>query len=295
MWQVCSVLLCSANVLNTLLADKNGSTLPFLQLTITYFILFVAHIWRYKHSEVSWLGYVVVSIFNCAGDVAAIYAYNTTSLSSAMLLTTTVIFWVAPMSVFILKRKLSVVQCISIVVGLGGVISIFIADGAGESKWVGNVLSLGSAVSYAIANILQEKLVYTASVTTYLCRFSIFALPTSGILSGAVEWKSIRDYVWNPASYGLLFGYGILLFIYYTFVPFVMQFSSAVEMNISLLTSNFFSLAISILAFGQKAEWLYFVGFFCVPIAIVLYTLFPYKEKTQEMRDEEDLTTGERE
>lgn len=292
MWQVCSILLCSVNVLNTVLADRNGSTLPFLQLTTAYFILFVAHIWRYQKSDVSWLGYVVVSVFNCAGDVAAVYAYNTTSLSSAMLLTTTVIFWVAPMSVLILKRKLSLVQCIAIAVGLGGVVTIFIADGAGESKWVGNILSLASAVSYAIANILQEKLVYTASVTIYLCRFSIFALPTSGILSGVVEWKSIRDYLWNPSTYAIIFVYGILLFIYYTFVPFVMQFSSAVEMNISLLTSNFFSLAISILVFGQKAEWLYLVGFFCVPIAIVMYTLFPHNEKITEA-GEHDMETND--
>jgi hypothetical protein len=45
------------------------------------------------------------------------------------------------------------------------------------------------------------------------------------------------------------------------------------------LTSNFFSLVISILAFGQKAHCLYLVEFFCVPIAIVLYAWWTPKEE----------------
>ena len=246
---------------------------------ITYGILFVSHIWRFQKSEVSWFYYILVSAFNCAGDVTAIYAYNTTSLASAMLLTTTVIFWVAPLSFFVLKRRLSVVQMLSLVVGICGVVMVFIADGTKGSRWLGNLLSVCSAMSYAVANTLQEKLVYAASVTVYLCRFSMFAFPVSGILCGAVEWKQVRDYDWQPQIYGYVFGYAILLFVYYTAVPFIMQFSSALEMNISLLTANFFSLAISIWAFGQKAQWLYLVGFICVPVAIVLFTVFPYKEK----------------
>ena len=294
-----SMLLTVINVINTLLADRNGSTLPFLQLCITYAILLIAYVWRFEKSEMSWIPYIIVSIFNFIGDSTAIFAYDSTSLSSAMLLTTTVIFWVTPLSYFFLKRKYSIIQLISIVVGFTGVILVFVADGVGDSRWVGNLCAFSSALAYAIANILQEKLVYSASATLYLCRFSIITAPISGIFCGALEWKKIRDYNWEALSYVFIFLYTILLAVYYTGIPFIMQFSNATEMNISLLSANFFSLLISILAFGQKAAWLYLVGFFCIPIAIVLYTLFPYKEKNvnpssnQDQRNVEDNLNSE--
>lgn len=65
-----------------------------------------------------------------------------------------------------------------------------------------------------------------------------------------------------------------------------MQYSDATTMNISMLTSNFYSLAISILAFGQKASWLYLVGFFCVPIAIVIFTVFAPKEEGEKIQNQ---------
>ena len=114
MWQVMSVLLTVINVINTLLADRNGSTLPFLQLCITYSLLFLTYVWQWEKSEMSWIPYFIVSFFNFVGDSTAIVAYNTTSLSSAMLLTTTVVFWVTPLSYFILKRKYSIIQLISL-------------------------------------------------------------------------------------------------------------------------------------------------------------------------------------
>ncbi|OHS93585.1 Integral membrane protein [Tritrichomonas foetus] len=282
-WQLMSMLLTAINVINTLLADRNGSTLPLLQLCITYSLLLFTHVWRFERSEISWIPYLIVSVFNFVGDTTAIVAYNTTSLSSAMLLTTTVVFWVTPLSFFFLKRKYSLVQLFSIAFGFCGVILVFVADGVGDSKWVGNLCSFMSALAYAIANILQEKLVYSASVTLYLCRFSLFTAPISAACSGIFEHKTIRDYNWNTASFLFIFGYSILLAVYYTGIPFVMQFSNATEMNISLLSANFFSLLISIVAFGQKAEWLYLVGFFFIPISITLYTLFPYKEKKTEL------------
>ena len=281
MWQLMSALLTGINVINTLLSELNGSTLPLLQLFITYSLLLISHVWHYERSDVSWLPYLVVSVFNIIGDTTSIFAYNTTSLSSAMLLSTTVVFWVTPLSFIFLKRKYSIVQLFSIVFGFMGVVMVFIADGVGDSKWVGNLLAFLAALSYAIANILQEKLVYSASANLYLCRFSIFSMPISGICCAGFEWKIIRNYNWNVRSYLFIFGYAILLAVYYTGIPMIMQFSNATEMNISLLSGNFFSLLISILAFGQKAEWLYLVGFFFIPISITLYALFPYKPKKQ--------------
>lgn len=279
LWQLCSILLCAMNVINSILSKKNGKTLPFFQMALTYFLLFLIFIWNFRKNEISWLKYLIVVIFNILGDTSSIMAYNTTSLSSAMLLGTTVIFWVAPLSYIFMKRFFSTLQILSLFVGFGGVVMIFIGDGVGKSRWKGNLLALCSALFYAIANILQESLVYSAPVTIYLSRLSIISTPITCILSGSIEWKSIKNYNWNLKTCILICLYSIILCLYYISIPSIMQFSNATEMNISLLSSNFFSLLISILCFNQKPIILYLIGFFCVPISIALFTLFPYKEK----------------
>ena len=104
----------------------------------------------------------------------------------------------------------------------------------------------------------------------------------TGILTGAFEWKQIRSYNFSVKVVLLILLYALIQTIYYTFCPFIMQHSTAAEMNLSFL--------ISILAFGQKASWLYLVGFFCIPIAIAIYSLFPPKEQKVDDRsyDEEE-------
>jgi drug/metabolite transporter (DMT)-like permease len=277
LWQVASLLLYSENLFNTLLANHNGETLPFLQLALAYTLLFLTHIWKYQRSDISWLKYFIVSLFSGAGDCMAIFAYNETSLSSAMLLSTTSIFWVAPLTFFFLKRRLSLVQILSLFIAFTGIVLVCVADGMGSSRWIGNCLSIAAAISYAVSNVLQEALVKAAPATTFLCRFSIFMAPAMIVIGGAIEWKAIAEYNWEGLIVAYVLGYAILLAAFYTCVPSLLQLSSAMEMTISLLTSNFFSLATSIIAFGQKPEWLYLVGFFCVPIAIVLFEVFAPK------------------
>lgn len=293
-WQVLSLILCMANLFNTLLANRFNGTLPFFQLALNYTLLIILHTWRMHKAETSWIKYIILAIFNVGGDIFAIYAYNTTSLSSAMLLSTTVIFWVAPLSCLILHQCISFLQFISILVGMTGVVLVFIADGAGNSRWEGNLLALSSAICYAIANVMQEFLLKKEDVTTCLCRLSITLSPICSICAGIIEWKSIRDYKWNFQSVGYVIGYVILLSSYVSLIPIVLQFSSATEMNISLLTSNFYSLIISIIWFYQKFSWLYLFGFLCIPLAITIFSLFPPKIKKEETSNNEQyLLEGE--
>ena len=279
MWQVCSIANCSGATLVTYISTLNGYSLPFLQLALTYISLLVLHYRFAPKTAMPWLRYIFVSIMNFGGDVTAIYAYTMTSLASAMMLVTTVIFWVAPISYFYLKRSMSWQQVLSIFIGVAGIVVVFIADGTEGSKWQGNVLALSSAFCYAIANILQEVLVYENSVSTYIFRFTLCTAPVAAICSGAVEWKSIYEFDWSWRVIICLIAYVILLAFYYSFVPVVLQHSNATEMNISFLSVNFFSLGLSILLFGQKASWLYLIGFLFIPVAIVIYCLWGPEKK----------------
>ena len=292
-WQICSLFLCSIGTICTYIASKYDSTIPLLMMSMGYFVILLCSAWKVPKAEISWWRYIVVSVCAVAGDYTAIQSYNHTSFSSALLLLTTVVFWVAPLSFIVFKRKISLMQFFAILLSIGGSACVLIADGTAGSKWLGNVFALSSAILYAILTVIQELLVHNDSLHLYFFRFSVGALPVAIILSGALEWKTMRDYDWTVESASLTVLYSVLLAVCDFMSPFIMKYSDATTMNISMLTSNFYSLAISILGFGQSASWLYLVGFFCVPIAIIIFSIFEpkdQKKKEEPMPIEENHT-----
>lgn len=285
-WQVVSLMLCCSGTVCSYIATYYVNTIPLLMMGIGYTILLIVSCWRVPKTDIAWWRYLVVALLLIAGDYTGIQAYNTTSLASAMLLVTTVSFWVAPVAWFILKRKITLIQFFAILLGMCGSVMVFIADGTEGNRWLGNVLALVSALTYAVGTVLQELLVHNDSMHIYIFRFACGASPISIILSGSLEWKVMRDFEWCWQSVLLILTYSCILVLYDIASPFVMQFSDATTMNLSMLTSNFYSLAISILLFGQKASWLYLVGFICIPIAITLYTIFAPKAPEIENADD---------
>ena len=195
-WQLCAIVVCLSGTMCTLIVESFGQTIPLLMLAITYFLILICNVWWWPPSDVSWWKYMLIAICGLGGDWTAVLAYNTTSLASAMLLVTTVIFWVAPLSYFVFHRKINWKQFIAILIAAGGISLVFVADGTEGSRWVGNLLALGSAVCYAISTVTQEKVVNDASVRLYLCRFSVCAFPLAAALSGGLEWKIIYNYDW---------------------------------------------------------------------------------------------------
>ena len=272
-WQVLAVILCGGGTVVSYTSSIYGEFIPILSLSICYFIIFITNVWWWPHSDSPWWTYFLVALCCLGGDVSGIFAYNYTSLASAMLLVTTVIFWVAPIAYFVFGRKINWKQFMAMILGITGVSMVMVAQGLAGSKLKGNLLALTSAICYAFATILQEKLVKDDSIRLYLIRLSLSALPISLILCGSLEWKTIRDYKWEAKSISLTLGYSVLLSLYYMLSPIIMQYSNATVMNISMLTSNFYSLAIDIFFFGTHASWLYLVGFMCIPAAVSIFVL----------------------
>jgi drug/metabolite transporter (DMT)-like permease len=280
MWQVCSLLITAMNVAATEIISITGQSLPFLELLAAYGLLSLSHSWKIPRTPTTspWWHFAIVGLLNFMGDGFNVLALEYTSLSSTMLLVTTVIFWVIPASYYLLKRRFSVWQILSLFIGAGGIVCVFVADhNDGESKWLGNVLAVASALAFAGSTVIQELLLQDVSTDVYVSRFSLAAAIISAVVAGGYEWKKIRDFpfTWEPVL--LIVAYAVTQTVYYTIDPYVMQHSSAAEMNLSFLTSTFFSLLISIAAYGQKASWLYLLGFFCIPGAIAMFSLFPYR------------------
>jgi drug/metabolite transporter (DMT)-like permease len=229
----------------------------------------------------------VVAVFTIAGDYTAIVAYEKTSMASVLMFITTGVFWVAPMAYCVFGRKMSIWQVLACFLAMGGGAIVVVVEGTEGDHWVGDLLALASVLIYATLAIVQEYLIHTSLLHLYLFRFSACALPLVAILTPAVDFNIIKNYDWNWKSGLLMVAYGLSMALYDFVIPFVLQFSDATTMNLSLLTSNFFSLGISIAVFKQEASWLYLVGFFCVPVALVIYSFtapkpeFPPPELTK--------------
>jgi drug/metabolite transporter (DMT)-like permease len=251
-------------------------------VTITYTVLLVGSCWKVPQSDVAWYRFLPASLLTIVGDYTWILAYDRTSMASALLLGTTVVFWVTPLSYFAFRRRPNLWQGLAILLALAGGALIMVADGNEGEHWIGDILALVSAICYAFVAVCLEYLVHSSSIHLYLFRFSIVAAPVALILCAAVECKTITDFPWSAVSAVLLVSYSLVIAIYDAIQPFIMQFSDATTMDLSLLTGNFFSLAISVLAFGQKPHWLYLLGFFCVPIAIAIFTIFGPKEEPKQ-------------
>jgi drug/metabolite transporter (DMT)-like permease len=294
-WQICSLLLSASGAIVTYISTEYDGSIPFLMVTITYTVLLVGSCWKVPSSDVPWYRFVPASLLTIVGDYTWILAYDRTSMASALLFGTTVVFWVAPLSYFVFGRRLSIWQGLAILLALGGGALIMVAEGTEGEHWLGDVLALVSAICYALVAVCLEYLVHSSSIHLYLFRFSVVATPVALILCGSIEWNTMTHFPWSVRSGSIIVCYSIVIAIYDAIQPFIMQFSDATTMDLSLLTGNFFSLGISVLAFGQKPKWLYLVGFFCVPIAIAVFTIFgPKEEPKHEDEPDDSAVEGER-
>jgi solute carrier family 35 protein F1/2 len=78
---------------------------------------------------------------------------------------------------------------------------------------------------------------------------------------------------WQEIS--LVIGFSMCLLLVYITMPLVLQVSNATAVNISILSSDFYSLIIGIYLFRFKFHWLYFVSFALVIIGFIVYFLEP--------------------
>ncbi len=82
-------------------------------------------------------------------------------------------------------------------------------------------------------------------------------------------------------------GYVTLLSSYYILIPVLLQYSTAVVMNLSLLTSDFWSILAGIMLFNVKLNYFYFIAMFCVITGVTSYNLISYFERKEKEKEKE--------
>eukprot|EP00054_Salpingoeca_dolichothecata_P010133 m.57013 g.57013 ORF g.57013 m.57013 type:complete len:154 (+) comp18830_c1_seq1:203-664(+) len=100
------------------------------------------------------------------------------------------------------------------------------------------------------------------------CLFLFFIGPFP---SAILERSEVRHLELTGGSVGLLVGFSVCLFLLYSLVPLLLQISGATMLNLSLLTSDVYSLLFGLFLFHYKFSGLYILAFCTIIVGLIIY------------------------
>lgn len=135
-------------------------------------------------------------------------------------------------------------------------------DGAQASNQVyGDLLVLAGSAFYATSNVAQEKLVKNYDREEFLAMLGVFGSLVGGGQAALLEYDKLCAVTWDSVTVLLVLGFVTCMFLLYAGTPALLVRSSAVFLNLSLLTADFWSVVVAVELFGASLHWLYFVAF----------------------------------
>jgi len=140
---------------------------------------------------------------------------------------------------------------------------------------LGDILVMIGACLYGVSNIGQEYMVKERDRVEFLFFLGLFGSAIGGVQMGIFEHEAIRDLFLQADAriLGYLLGFNGCLFGMYVAVPILLEVSSATFMNLSLLTADFYSLAVAMVLFGSKPSLLYFAAFVVIVSGLITYNI----------------------
>lgn len=284
--QLLSVFVTGTGTFSQLLANR-GVNIPTTQSFVNYFLLsFFALPFIFKKIPltVKWWKYAIVAFFDVQGNFLMVKAYQYTTITSVQLLDCGTIFMVMFLAKGLLKAEYSRLHNLGTaicLVGLGMlVLSDFLLDrfdgNFATSPLFGDILVLGGCVCYAISNVFQEHVVKLNGhgVIEFLGMLGVFGAMVSGVQIlilereqlAAVDLSDEWFWVYNTA-------FTVCLFCLYTFTSRFIESTSAVFLNLNLLTADFWSILVATCVFQAQLSPLYFAAFFCTVTGLIIYNL----------------------
>jgi len=240
--------------------------------------------------SIPWWHYFLVALCDVEGNFLLVLAYRYTDITSVQLLDCFTIPVVMVLSWALLKvrynRKHFMGACICLA-GLGMLIASDILTGRNDSdddddgssnsdrhRLIGDLLVLGGCVLYALSNLAQEHLVKNYDRLEFLSWLGICGAIISGIQMAIVERNELSEVPWSSAVvWAYILGFNVCLFSLYFITPLLLQRSSALFLNLSFLTSDFWSLLMAFILFHTKLHPLYFPAFIIIIVGLIIYNL----------------------
>ncbi|KAL7058320.1 hypothetical protein AAHC03_017172 [Spirometra sp. Aus1] len=253
--------------------------------------------------------YFLAGTIDVHANWAIVSAYNYTNLTSVQLLDCLTIPTAMLLSRFCLKTRYKLIHVAGVVIcllGAGGMVGAdYLAAAAttGDTPsdngtattttttqasphpnlsavgavLLGDFLVILGAIGYGISNVYQEYLVRRFGIVDYLGFASLAATLWTVVHCLAWEKPLMRQLAQRQDQSNLgvtlacLAGYAAAMFILYTVMPFALSRTSAVLVNLSLLTADLYALLIGIFLFGNIFHPLYLGAFFAIVLGLCLF------------------------
>ncbi|KAL9675255.1 hypothetical protein QQ045_003456 [Rhodiola kirilowii] len=278
--QVVSLLLALGSLTSSLIADL-GVDAPLSQALFTYVLLAVVSggimVYRRHKLLVPWYWYLLLGFVDVQGNYLFNKAFQYSSITSVTLLDCWTIAWVIGLTWIFLGTRYTLWQMFGAaicILGLGLVLlsDAGVAGGGGSRPLLGDVLVIGATIFYAVSNVSEEFCVKKKDLVEVLAMLGLFGALVSICEICIFEIKSLKSIAWSTEIIVAACGYTLASFLFYIFVPLVMQLSGAALFNLSILTSDMWAVIFRIFFYHQKVDWLYYLAFATVAVGLVIYS-----------------------
>ncbi|CAK9209372.1 unnamed protein product [Sphagnum troendelagicum] len=282
--QFLSLIIAGGGFSSAVMA-RNGIDAPttqcflfFLLLTTVYGSIFL---YRKKQSQISAWVYLLLAFLEVQANSLYMKAYQYTSITSAMLLDC----WAIPLVLFLtwlaLKTRYAAGHFVGVAICVLGLVVVIFSDvhaqdrsSGGSNIILGDILVLLAATLYAIMNVSEEFVVKsTGDQVEYLAYIGFFGALISVGQIYLLEWEGLQSIHWTVNSISALVGSAFTSFWFATFLPLLLRMSGSTMMNLSLLTSDMWAVAIQALIFAQVVDNLYFIAFGTVAAGLIVYAI----------------------
>ncbi|XP_022089851.1 solute carrier family 35 member F2-like [Acanthaster planci] len=290
--QALSLLICGTAITSQLLHDRFKVSAPTAQSFLNYLCLGLVYCVilccrrdrpdNFYHVFLSrWWKYLLVALVDVEANYLVVKAYQYTTLTSVQLLDCITIPVVLLLSFVILRVSYRINHVVGVVICIIGVPLMVWADSLlGKTdtddkpqKALGDALCLIGASLYGISNVAEEYVVRHFTRVEFLGMVGLFGTFISGIQLVILERQELTSITWNYQVVLLFLAFAICLFCLYSFFPVVIKWSSALVVNLSILTADFYSLIVSLFVFHYAFSGLYVGSFVVIVLGIIVYSI----------------------
>ncbi|KAI7728001.1 hypothetical protein M8C21_006068 [Ambrosia artemisiifolia] len=309
--QILSLLITSTGFSSSELA-RRGINAPTSQSLANYVMLAIVYggilIYRGSGLKARWYYYLLLGLVDVEANYLVVKAYQYTSITSIMLLDCWSIPSVILLTWLFLKTKYRYKKIAGVAICIAGLVLVIFSDvhaddrsQSGSNPIKGDFLVVAGATLYAVSNVSEEFFVKTADRIELMAMLGLFGAIFSGIQMypsfrfmfvvfnnvnrSILEREELKSIHWSSGSLLPYTGFAAAMFLFYSGVPVLLKMSGSTMLNLSLLTSDMWSVLIRIFAYHEKVDWMYFVAFVAVAIGLIVYSGFDKENHTDEAAD----------
>ncbi|KAB1213370.1 Solute carrier family 35 member F1 [Morella rubra] len=302
--QVLSLLITATGFASNDLA-KRGINAPTSQSFLNYVLLAIVYggimLHRKKPLKAKWYYYLPLGLVDVEANFIVVKAYQYTSLTSVMLLDCWSIPSVMVLTWIFLKTKYRFKKVFGVIVCVAGLVIVVFSDvhagdrAGGSNPLKGDMLVIAGSTLYAVSNVSEEFLVKNADRVELMAMLGFIGAIISAIQISILERSELRSIHWTAGAAFPFVGFSLAMFLFYSLVPILLKTNGSTMLNLSLLTSDMWSVLIRIFADKEKVDWMYYVAFAAVTVGLVIYSGGD-KEEDQQRADvaDEDAERGKR-